>query len=188
MSEKKIRLIAVGMFIVLIVMIVLVFKRLGGQTNQNNFSGESVYSESSTEQTSGLTQEEREQAYLEEYKRLAQEYHLDESEVVDLLEQEGLVQYKVGGVTINVGGTSQEQSNTNPGYIDTTGKTNKQIVDEIYQSNPVEFERQFKELVEEYREEKNQAYQKAVQAQKAKGIYIEPKYLPDGTPNPRYGQ
>lgn len=188
MSERKIRLIALGMLIILIVMIVLVFKRLGGQTNQSPFSGDPIYSEPNTEQTSSITQDEREQAYIDEYNRLAQDYQLDESTVTDFLEQEGLVQYQVGGVTINVGGSTQEQPNTNQSYIDTTGKTNEQIVVELYQSNPVEFERQFKELVQEYRDEKNQEYQKAIQAQKDKGIYIEPKYLQDGSPNPRYGQ
>ena len=176
MSERKIRLIALGMLIILIVMVVLVFKRLGGQTDQSPFSGEPVYSEPSTEQTSSITedsitQDEREQAYIDEYNRLAQDYQLDESTVTDYLEQEGLV-----------------QSNTNQSYIDTTGKTNEQIVVELYQSNPAEFERQFKELAQEYRDEKNQEYQKAIQAQKDKGIYIEPKYLQDGSPNPRYGQ
>lgn len=188
MSERKIRLIALGMLIILIVVVVLVFKRLGGQTNQSPFSGESVYSEPNTEQTSSIAQSEREQAYIDEYNRLAQEYQLDEATVADLLEQEGLVQYNVGGVTINVGGSTQEQPNTNQSYIDTTGKTNEQIVVELYQSNPAEFERQFKELTKEYRDEKNREYQKAIQAQKDKGIYIEPKYLQDGSPNPRYGQ
>ena len=176
MSERKIRLIALGMLIILIVMVVLVFKRLGGQTDQSPFSGEPVYSEPSTEQTSSITQDsitqdEREQAYIDEYNRLAQDYQLDESTVTDYLEQEGLV-----------------QPNTNQSYIDTTGKTNEQIVVELYQSNPAEFERQFKEIVKDYREEKNQELQKAIQAQKDKGIYIEPKYLQDGSPNPRYGQ
>ena len=193
MSERKIRLIALGMLIILIVMVVLVFKRLGGQTDQSPFSGEPVYSEPSTEQTSSITedsitQDEREQAYIDEYNRLAQDYQLDESTVTDFLEQEGLVQYQVGGVTINVGESTQEQPNTNQSYIDTTGKTNAHIVVELYQSNPAEFERQFKELVKDYREEKNQELQKAIQAQKDKGIYIEPKYLQDGSPNPRYGQ
>ena len=211
MTERKIRLIALGILIILIVMVGLVFNLLGGQTNQSTYSGESVYSEPSTEQTSSITQEsitqesitqesitqesitqesiaqesiaqdEREQAYIDEYNRLAQDYQLDESTVTDYLEQEGLEQYKVGEST-------QEQPNTNQSYIDTTGKTNEQIVVELYQSNPAEFERQFKELVKDYREEKNQELQKAIQAQKDKGIYIEPKYLQDGSPNPRYGQ
>ena len=127
MSERKIRLKALGMIIILIVMVVLVFNRLGGQTNQSTYSGESVYSEPSTEQTSSITQES-----------ITQESITEESITEDEREQEDIDEYN--------------------------------------------------SFAQDYREEKDQELQKAIQAQKDKGIYIEPKYLQDGSPNPRYGQ
>lgn len=175
MSDRQTKLAVAGIIIVLVLGIYLAFRSMG-QRNQPIPVA-----------TPGTTQADEQKAYKEEYDRLAQEYQLD-GVAIDQIIDEGTTQYSVGGVTINVNdGTDIGQESTDL-YINTEGKTNQQIVVELYQSNPDEFERQFKELAKEHRQDKNEAYQEAIQAQKDKGIYIEPKYLPGGSPNPKYGK